>query len=359
MTVTSDGATERRTRAEETSGSNDRRPGRPRIRPRWAVNAGLVAIGFLVPLVVTGPYQRHLLVNAAILGIFGLSVAFLIRRLGMVSLGHALYFGGAAYAFGALSTHAELEIIPALVLALGAVVAVALAVGSLLVRSRGIAFTMLTLAFGQFAFTLAGLTQTRSVTGGDDGLPVRMNGTLFGLTARDFSDPVTMWIICWAAVTLALVALALIGRSRFGKLLDAIRENEERVRFNGSNTYLPVLAAYVVSALIAGIAGVLFAFYNSFLSLDVLAWTTSGNALIVSFIGGCWVATGPLWGALIYTVGNAMLVSGGRTEWQLYVGVAVIVVMVFAKAGVVGSLQAQWLRHRERRRPPVDLASTN
>ncbi|WP_213453715.1 branched-chain amino acid ABC transporter permease [Rhizomonospora bruguierae] len=323
------------------------------------MKVGLVAIGFLVPLVVTGPYQRHLVVNAAILGIFGLGVAFLIRRLGMVSLGHALYFGGAAYAFGAFSTHGGLDIVPALLLALGGVVAVALAVGSLLVRSRGIAFTMLTLAFGQFVFTLAGLTQTRSVTGGDDGLPVRMNGTLLGLTVRDFSNPTTMWTICWAVVTVVLLALGLIGRSRFGKLLEAIRENEERVRFNGSNTYLPVLVAYVVSALVAGIAGVLFALYNSFLSLDVLAWTTSGNALIVSFIGGCWTATGPLWGALIYTVGNAMLVSGGRNEWQLYVGVAVIVVMVFAKAGVVGSLQAQWVRRRERRQPPVDLVRTS
>jgi branched-chain amino acid transport system permease protein len=144
-----------------------------------------------------------------------------------------------------------------------------------------------------------------------------------------------------------------LSRSPFGQTLDAIRENEERVKFNGSNTYVPVLIAYVVSALLAGVAGVLFVLYNSFLSHDVLSWTTSGNALIVAFIGGCWTATGPLWGALIYTLGNAWLVAGGRTEWQLYVGIAVIAVLVFAKSGVVGTVErviARYLESPKRRR---------
>lgn len=347
MTSTAEDQMQRRTRMARVMGPRGRY-----VVPTWAFNLGLAAIGFIVPLVVTAPYQRHLLVNSIILGVFGLSVAFLIRRLGMVSLGHALYFGGAAYAFGALSTHGEFDILPAVLSALGAVVALAVAVGSLIVKSRGIAFTMLTLAFGQFAFTLAGLTQTRSITGGDDGLAVRMNGTLFGLTVRDFSKPATMWVICWSVVIVSLVALRLIGTSPFGRTLEAIRENEERVRFNGSNTYLPVLAAYVISALVAGTAGILFALYNSFLSLDVLAWTTSGNALIVSFIGGCWAATGPLWGALIYTMGNAALISGGQNEWQLYVGIAVIVVMVFARSGVVGTLKRLAELLERRRRPP-------
>lgn len=327
-------------------------PGRQRPATTWGIYLGLAAAGFFLPAVVTAPYQRHLLVNSVILGIFGLGVAFLIRRLGMVSLGHALYFGGAAYTFGALSTHGDFEILPALLTTLAAIGVLALAVGSLIVKSRGIAFTMLTLAFGQFAFTLAGLTQTRSITGGDDGLAVRMHGTLFGLTVRDLSRPATMWMICWVIVIVSLLVLAFIGRSPYGKKLEAIRENEERVRFNGSNTYLPVLGAYVVSALIAAAAGILFALYNSFLSLDVLAWTTSGNALIVSFIGGCWTATGPLWGALIYTMGNAALISGGRHEWQLYVGIAVIVVMVFAKSGVVGTLKRLAELLERRRRPP-------
>lgn len=350
MTVTAKDQTHQRPARQATLPGLWRNP-----TAKWGTYLGLGVVGFFVPLVVTARYHQHLLVNSIILGIFGLSVAFLIRRLGLVSLGHALYFGGAAYTFGSLSTHAEFQIVPALFATLGIIVAVAFAVGSLIVKSRGIAFTMLTLAFGQFAFTLAGLTQTRPITGGDDGLAVRMYGTLFGLTVRELSRPATMWTVCWLVAVLSLLVLGLIGRSSFGKTLEAIRENEERVRFNGANTYFPVLFAYVISAVIAALAGMLFALYNSFLSLDVLAWTSSGNALIVSFIGGCWTATGPLWGSLIYTVGNAMLISGGRHEWQLYVGIAVIIVMVFAKAGVVGSLKRLVEVIERRRRPPEPI----
>jgi len=326
----------------ERLGDSEQQVGASTVRGRqWRRGLAVVvaALGFLLPYVVTAPYYRHLLVNAAILGVFGMSVAFLIRRLGMVSLGHALYFGGAAYAVGGLVQHRDMAVIPAVLAGLGLVVLLAVVVGSLVVRVRGIAFTMLTLAFGQFAFTLAGLTQLRPLTGGDDGFGVRFTGTVLGLTFRQLASPANMWMLCWTVVVLSLAGLGLLSRSPFGQTLDAIRENEERVKFNGSNTYVPVLAAYVVSALLAGVAGVLFVLYNSFISLDVLAWTTSGNALIVSFIGGCWTATGPLWGALIYTLGNAWLVAGGRTEWQLYVGIAVITVLVFAKSGVVGTVE--------------------
>lgn len=302
----------------------------------------VVVVGFFVPQIIRAPYYRFLVVNAAILAIFALGIGFLVKKLGMVSLGHALYFGGAAYAVAYLSTNQKYPLVLAIAVTLLLTVIVSMAIGSLIVKSRGIAFTMLTLAFGQMAHAWAGLTGSRSVTGGDDGVSIQFHGSLLGMRADQLADPPHMWILSWVVLVLIFIALSQINRSHFGRLLEAIRENEERVRFSGFGTYLPVLIAYMVSAVIAATGGILFALFHSFVSLDTLSWTYSGDGLIAVFVGGAWTATGPFVGAFLYMLGNAALISAGRSEWQLYVGIAVVVVMVFGRAGIVGTVK-RWL----------------
>lgn len=310
-----------------------------RLLLRGAVVAAIVLVlGLQVPSVVSGTYELSLLTEGVLLGILALGIGFLAHRSGLVSLGHTAFYGSAAYLVAIGTAHWGLGPgTAALVGVLGGTV-LAVAIGALVVRTPGMGFLMLTLAFGQALYQLCVLTGMRSVTGAYDGLTVQMSSTasVFGLDQAQLGEQASFWPVAWIALVLVALMLWIVGRSRLGLVLEAIRENEERARFSGYNTYLPRLAAFAVSGASASIAGVLFALHSSFVSPDVLSFTTAGNSLIAAIVGGFTALVGPVVGAILYIFAQNEFGSNGNVE--LYTGIALVIVLAFIPGGVVGGI---------------------
>jgi branched-chain amino acid transport system permease protein len=310
-------------------------------RRRLLVGLGVaivvLIVGLQVPNVVTSTYYQGILVSGVILGIMALGIGFLAHRSGLVSLGQTGFYGGAAYLVAIAGSHWGWS--PDLAALFGFVGGTVLAalVGALVVRTPGMAFVMLTLAFGQALYQLVILDSVRSVTGAFDGvnLTFKPSQTFLGLSQADLGTPKSVWPLVWVSVVVVAVVLWLIGRSRLGTLLEGIRENEERARFSGYNTYLPRLLAFTIAGAAASLAGVLFAMSSSFVSPDVLSFGTAGNALIATIVGGVATLVGPVIGAVLYIYGQNKFASGNL---NLYTGIALIVVLAFLPGGIVGSI---------------------
>lgn len=297
----------------------------------------VLLVGLLLPSVVTSSYYQGIAVSGAILAVMALGIGFLAHRSGLISLGHTAFYGGAAYLVAIASSHWGWS--PDLAALLGVVggTVLALAIGALVIRTPGMTFVMLTLAFGQALYQLVILDSVRSTTGGFDGLTITFapGKSFLGLSQSDLGTPSSMWPVAWICVVVVATVLWLVGRSRLGTLLEAIRENEERARFSGYNTYVPRLIAFTISGAAASLAGVLFAMSSSYVSPDVLSFTTAGNALIATIVGGLATLIGPVVGAVLYIYAQAKFASGNL---QLYMGLALIVVLVFLPGGIIGSL---------------------
>lgn len=299
-----------------------------------AVAAAAVA-GWFLPSIVASVLLLSLMTQAVIGAILATGVGLLFRQNGVVSFGHAAFYGSAAYIIGLSLRHgflpAEIAIIAALVIP----PIFAFLLGLVIVRIPGVAFAMLTLAVGQACYEFA--LKARAITGGDDGFAIRFPAEVFGVSVRTFQHPASMIVICWMILVVILLALHVFARSPFGRLTAAIRENEERARFIGYRTLVPRALVYAASAFIASVAGVLASLYNGFVSPDVLHWSLSGAALIMAIVGGPKYLWGPAVGALIFFFVKDF--AGNLTEhWPAIIGATVIITTLMLPSGVSGAL---------------------
>lgn len=281
-----------------------------------------------------------LLTQAIIYAVFAIGVGVLLRQNGMVSFGHALFFGSAGYFVGILL---QLKLMPAeaaIVITLAGLALMAFVMGLVIVRVPGIAFGMLTLAIGQMFFLTA--TRTRGLTGGSDGMSIDWPTTLFGLEMARLVKPDLMFLTCWVSLVVVMLLLTLLLRTRFGSITEAVRDNEERSRFIGIRTLLPKAAVYALSATVTGVAGLLSALNTGFVSPESLHWSLSGVALMMVVVGGHKVLWGPALGAIVYFLAKDIL-GNYANHWMAIFGTALIVVIVFAPTGIAGTL-AKWLR---------------
>jgi branched-chain amino acid transport system permease protein len=298
----------------------------------------LVALAFglgVIQLVSSGTLLS-LFTQAIIYAIFAIGIGVLLRQNGMVSFGHALYFGGAGYGIGILLQAQLMPAELAIVLTLVGLTALAFVIGLIIVRVPGIAFGMLTLAIGQMAFLLA--SRARGVTGGADGMNIDWPSTLFGLSQSVLLKPAHMFLLCWSVLVLVLFALALLLRSRFGSITEAVRDNEERARFIGITTLLPRASVYALSALVTGVAGILSSLNTGFVSPESLHWSLSGMTLMMVVVGGARALWGPALGAVVYFLFKDIL-GDYATHWMSIFGLALISVIVFSPHGIAGALQ--------------------
>jgi branched-chain amino acid transport system permease protein len=293
------------------------------------------AVGLLVPSFAP-PSSMILLLDAALLGLFGLSVAWLSSRTGHLSLGHAAFYGIGAYVVAIATTQWGWTLGQALAAAVGASVAAGVIVGCVAVRISGLGFAMVTLAFGQALYLLSLQEFTRGWTGGESGLLVTNSESFLWISASEL-NAAGLWSVAWISILMIGTGLALLNRSRFGTLLSAIKDNEERARFSGFGTFVPQLVAFTISAGVAGVAGALFAISAGFVSPSSLFWLTCAFAIIAAIIGGIHTIIGPFAGALIYQLLVDQLARTGNAE--LYIGLVFIAVVVIAPFGVAGSLQ--------------------
>lgn len=308
-----------------------------RLLVRGVVVAVVVLLaGFLVPSLISDPYYMNIAADGVVLGILAIGIGFLAHRSGLISLGHTAFYGGAAYGVAIAMTNWGWAPLQAAVFAVVGGTLLAVAIGSLAIRIPGFGFLMLTLAFAQALYQLSILTSVRSVTGAFDGLGITFaaDQTFLGLTQAELGAADTFWPLAWTALVVVTFGLWLVGRSRFGTVLEAIRENEERARFSGFNTYVPRLIAFTISGFCASVAGVLFALKASFVSPDVLSFVTAGDALIAAIVGGFMVLAGPVVGAVLYVYAQGEF--GDTGNLQLYTGLALILVLIFLPGGISG-----------------------
>jgi branched-chain amino acid transport system permease protein len=288
------------------------------------------------PLIAALPFpliMKSLLAQATFSALFALGVGLLIKQNGMISFGHAAFFGLPGYLLGVLLpfhlVSVEVLICAALVLSGG----LAFVLGLIFVRAQGIAFGMLTLAIGQAIYEAA--TRMRWLSGGNDGLTLKLPAKIFGLSLKVLQQPSGMLAVSWLVMAATLGIVSVLVSSRFGSLTEAIRDNEERARFLGYRTLWPRAAVFGLSAVVTAVGGVMFALYSGFISPDTVHWTASGSALIMAILGGSGASWGPVAGALVYFFLKESLDSI-TTHWLSIIGIALILITVAFPTGIAG-----------------------
>lgn len=297
---------------------------------------GAIASGAVVALSVSSGTVLSLLTQAVIYAVFAIGVGLLLRQNGMVSFGHALFFGAAGYTVGIIL---QLKLMPAeaaIMLTLVGITLVAFLMGLVIVRVPGVAFGMLTLAIGQMFYLTA--SRSRGLTGGADGMTIEWPATLFGISQTLLLKPVNMFLLCWFTLVVVVVVLALLLHSRFGSITEAVRDNEERARFIGIQTLLPRAAIYALSATVTALAGLLSALNTGFVSPENLHWSLSGVALMMVVVGGYKALWGPALGAMVYFLAKDIL-GDFANHWMAIFGIALITVIVFSPTGIAGALE--------------------
>jgi branched-chain amino acid transport system permease protein len=273
----------------------------------------LVALA-VVPWVLAR-HQISLLTDLLISGLFAMSLDLIMGYTGMLSFGHAAYFGLGAYASALVLLEFTQPVPVALLAGMLLAGAVALPVGWLSTRSTGIYFAMLTLAFAQFLYTVA--YKWRSLTGGSDGIAGVPKTALF-----------------WGGPSLA---------SPFGRALQAIRENERRFTSLGRDPRPFKLVVFVIAAVFAGLAGALFAPFRGFASPEVMFWVFSGQALMMVTIGGIGTLVGPILGAMVFILIQEVL-SSYTEHWMIFTGAVFVLIVIFLPGGLVGTARRLGLR---------------
>jgi len=306
---------------------------------------GALAVGGAVAALVGSGTVLSLLTQAVIYAVFASGVGLLLRQNGMVSFGHALYFGLSGYALGIVLQLGWMPAELALVAVLAAIGAVAFVVGLVIVRVPGVAFSMMTLAIGQMLFLTA--SRSRGLTGGADGMNINWPSTLFGVPQSLLLKPAVLFLVCWCVMVLVVAGLALLLRGRFGAVTEAVRDNEERARFIGLRTLAPRAAIYALSAVIAALGGSLSALNTGFVSPEALHWSVSGVALMMVVVGGYRALWGPPLGAIVYFLFKDVL-GDWASHWMAIFGIALITVIVFSPTGLAGALERLLPSRRKR-----------
>ena len=295
-------------------------------------------------------YYVDLVTKIMILSVFALSLELLVGQTGLVSFGHAAFFGLGAYVAALLSPQLGPAsfwlLFPA---ALGAAGLYALAVGALSLRTRGIYFIMATLAFAQMAYYVFHDTK---LGGGSDGvyLYFRPEIAIGSVQLLDLGRPLVFYFFVFAALVLTFLLLAAAQASRFGRALAGIRVNEQRMRAAGFATYPYKLAAFVVAAMLAGVAGFLYALKDGYVNPEILSWHQSGAVLLMIILGGIGSLRGAVFGAIAFVAlqefYQSQAVFGSFAKhWQLPLGLTIIAFVALMPKGLIG-LGAQ-LRSRK------------
>lgn len=319
-------------------------PARPLHASGWldgvARHRVLATLAFFAVFPWLMPYQS-VAINILIFGLYAVGFNLLFGYTGLLSFGHAAFLGVGGYTAGILIAQhgaAWWWAIPAAV-AMAAVVA--LVMGLLAIRTRGIYFAMVTLALSQCVYFLV---YQLPASGGENGLRGAnvSNVSLFGLHLN-LLDPMHKYYFMLAFVAVALLALSRILASPFGGVIEAIRENESRARACGFNVERSKLLAFVLSAAFCGLAGALYAIHLSSVAIETLAYTTSGMVVMLCLLGGMGTYFGPFVGAALFLVIQDVI-SEYTENWQLYVGAVFVFFVLFFPKGVWGTLLEK-LRH--------------
>ena len=305
----------------------------------WAVPLIALVVLLALPAVLT-PYTQDLVVRIAIYAIFALSLELLVGMTGLVSLGHAAFLGIGAYAAVLVSGDTGASLAKVLAIGIPAAAAYAFFVGALSLRTRGVYFIMVTLAFAQMAYFVAHDTK---LGGGSDGIFMYVKPVLElgGATLINLDDRRHLYFTVIATLALTYALLALIARSRFGHALAGIRVNEQRMRAAGFATYRYKLAAFVIAGSLAALAGMLLAAKDGAVNPELMSWHESGAVLLMLILGGIGSLRGAVIGAAAFTLLKELfqaeaLIGPLAAHWQLSLGLAIIAFVALLPKGLIG-----------------------
>ncbi|MER0239280.1 branched-chain amino acid ABC transporter permease [Fulvimarina sp. MAC8] len=301
-----------------------------------AAVAGTIIFALLafLPLLASALDDPFLLVTATRVMVFALAALALDLVLGfgaMVSFGHAAFLGIGAYSVAILSSHGVEDILIQTVVALAAASLFALVTGAISLRTSGVYFIMITLAFGQMAYFFM---VSLSAYGGDDGMTLWNRSTLLGSDVLE-SDLVLFYVVL-AVLVFAFFALRALVASRFGRVLRGTRDNATRMRAIGFSPYPYQLTAYVISGAIAALAGVFLANQTEFVSPAYMNWQRSGELIVMVVIGGMGTLVGPIAGAIALLLAEEWLADLWE-HYKLVLGVLIVCLALFTRGGIAGA----------------------
>lgn len=290
------------------------------------------------------PFYVTLATRMAILGLAAVGLNIALGFGGLVSFGHAAFFGIGGYVAGILASHSlsgaplnfgvfsvpgtnQMPVIWLVALVAGGLLAAA--IGAISLRTSGVYFIMITLAFAQMTYYFA---ISWPAYGGEDGLSILVRNQFPGVNTM---VPLNYFLVCYGVLMVGLLVSALIRDSRFGAALQAARQNEVRVASVGITPFRIRLVAFVISGMITALAGALYADLNRFVSPSMLSWHMSGEFIVLIILGGVGRLYGPVAGAMLFVMFEFLL--GGMTErWQFFLGLILLGVVLFARGGLIG-----------------------
>ncbi len=301
----------------------------------------LLAILALAPFILewaNQPFYLDLLSRALILGIAAISLNLILGFGGMISLGHAAYIGIGAYCVGIPSYYDYYNGWLHLALALSVSAIFALITGAISLRTKGVYFIMITMAFSQMVyFTFLSMEEY----GADDGLVIYSRSEFPEWMSMDGGASLYYWV--FAVLLLSLFFTHRLVNARFGRVIVGSRFNEQRMQALGFDTYRYRLTCYVISAMMCSVAGMLFGNFAGFISPDIMGWARSGELIFMVIIGGVATLFGPLVGTIVFVLLEEFL-SAITVYWHLIFGVMLVALVLFGKGGIHG-----WLSSRDRK----------
>ncbi len=315
-------------------------------KKNWIAGAVTVAAMIVLPFVLsgfgrTGEYWIWVTTEMIIMSLFAMSLNLILGFGGMVSFGHAAFFGVGAYTVALLMKKAGWPLYLALLAAPVVSAVTAAVVGWFSVRLIGLYFAILTLAFGQLIYMVA--FQWRSLTGGDDGL--------HGIPRPDVLGPTAYYLVCLAVFLVCFMIMRMIVRSSFGLTVKTIRENMERAKFIGINVRRYQLINFIIAGAFAGVAGGLLAELNRFAQTDFLHWSKSADPILGTLVGGMYSLVGPAIGSAFLILLKIVLQQAHRglvEYWAIVLGFVLLGVVLFAPSGLVG-IYEQYFKKSESR----------
>lgn len=313
-----------------------------RADARFLVNAAiLLALGLVPVYVMLGgnPFTLTLFTRILILATAAVSLNLILGFGGLVSFGHAAYIGVGGYSVGVLASHGIYSGFVQWPLALVLSALFAFVIGAICLRTRGVYFIMITLAFAQMIYFLGAGAYAY---GGDDGLTIYRRSQFAGLL--DLSNKTVFYWLCFAVLVGSLYLCHRIVNSRFGMAVQGAKSNDRRMRAIGFPTFRYRLACFVIAGAICGLSGVLLANHSDFVSPAIMHWTRSGDLIAMVVLGGMGSLFGPVLGSVAFLLLEELMSSylpyPLNESWQIIFGPMLVLIVLFARGGIDGLLGA-------------------
>ena len=315
--------------------------GKTSNRVVWITLLVFLVIPYLVPgNIISTALATEIMIS----GLFALGFNLLLGYTGILSFGHAAYFGLGCYGCGIAIRDFGLSVWGGLFISMLVGVILAAIVGAIAIKKRGVYFAMISMAIAQMFYFLA-LSPMKRYTGGEDGLKFIPKLSLSFPFAVDLQSPIPLYYFVYFIVGISILAIWRILNSPFGRLLQAIRENEERTIASGYNVTMAKFISLVFSGLFSSLAGGLFCIYLGYGPLQTLYWLTSGTILLMTILGGMHTFIGPVVGVGVFLYAQNKL-SWIMERWELVVGILFMALILIFPEGIVGTIKSKYLARR-------------